>query len=113
MHNQAMRKLEKLRNFIQKNVPVTATPEEVPACLGWTDEDSEMYSKLKQYGIDWRLKAPMFADLVSVVVDGHYMPKGHDLTSILEGTDSEFVGTCPQARILSVLDSLLFARLDA
>lgn len=114
MHVQVLNKLCNLRTNVLKMVPDTATSDNIWESLGWDQEAHRHYTIARDYGIDLRpILAPLFSDVVSLVVDGLYVPKGHNWDTILDGQDPDFKGLNPKQRLMSVFDYILSAHLDS
>lgn len=108
MQAQTVQKISGLRANIESLIPDSASADNIWTFFGWDEEKSNDYMIAKAYGIDLRpVIAPVFSDVVSLVIDGVYIEKGHTWDEILNGQDPEFVGITPKARMLSVVDHII------
>lgn len=112
MYPETYSKLSALKISVLDLIPDTADLESIWGYLGWDSDCAATYPLAKAYGLDLRpLMAPLFSDVVSIVVDGAYgfpyNPKDFTWFDILNGQVTNFKGKNPKERMLSVIDCVL------
>ena len=104
-HAQGTEKLYALRNQVMTMIPDDAVVSNLWTGLGWDQEASDQYLNALRLGIDLRpLLAPVFSELVSLVVDEYYTEYGYSWTDILHGDVPEFAGETPKKVVLAVIN---------
>jgi len=106
--------LKSLRSQVNTLIPENAGVSNLWTHLGWNQTASDHYLAAQKLGIDIRpLLAPVFSEVVSLVVDGYYMPANYSWEDILHGDIPEFAGETPKKVVLSVIDYAIRQYLDS